>query len=69
MRKVIDILNELPEPYKGQAIENVRNYLGEKELNRQTTSSIGWILINGFEWKKTPKGQGFKYWNDLCNSL
>lgn len=51
-------LNELPEPYKTNAIKNT------PEFNKQLlVDSITMALRKGFSWDYTP--QGFIYWADL----
>lgn len=67
MRKVIDILNELPEPYRSQAFYNTskQNYSGY--LDKLLAYDLKELLKISFRWAKSP--EGFDYWNDLYNSL
>lgn len=60
--------NELPEPYRSQALENTLNQWGEKRL-KVHESSIKDALLGGFIWKDTPKEQGQDYWRNFYITL
>lgn len=61
-------LNELPEPYRSQALENTLNQSGEKRL-KINQPSIKDALSAGFIWKDSPKEQGHDYWEKFRNTL
>lgn len=54
-------LNQLPEPYRTQAFENVRTQKKAAKLN-QVEDSISAAVLVTFNWGDTP--QGAKYWAD-----
>lgn len=58
MRPVLEWYEDLPEPYRSQAIEN---YDGNVEFAGSQENAIAY----GFLWKKTPQGQGFDYWFNI----
>ena len=60
--------NELPEPYRSQALENTLNQCGEKKL-KFPAHSIKFALLTGFLWTDTPKEQGHRYWEKLFYTL
>lgn len=60
--------NELPEPYRSQALENTLNLSG-KVMLKIYIPSIKFALMGAFDWGKTPKGQGFDYWENFYNTL
>lgn len=59
MKPIREWLNELPEPYRSQAMENYMN-----ASNRKVASTA---LADAFFWDQTP--EGYDYWHDLYNSL
>ena len=62
MATIKDYFEELPEPYKTQAIKNSTDHC----LGKNTTS-LGSALCNGFIWSSTE--QGHNYWRDFLFSL
>ena len=62
MKKVKDWFEELPEPYRTQAIENST----KEELNC-IEESLTNALSGSFFWFSSPQGQ--KYWGDLYEKL
>jgi len=60
--------NELPEPYRSQALENTLNQFGEKML-KYTVPNIKFALSGAFIWDRTPKEQGKDYWEKLYKTL
>lgn len=60
--------NELPEPYRSQALENTLNQWGEKIL-KAPAPTIKFALFVGFIWADTPKEQGQDYWYNLYKTL
>lgn len=71
MKTIEQWFNELPEPYRSQALENTLNQYGkygEKKL-KVHEPSIKDALLVGFIWKDTPKEQGYEYWSNFYNTL
>lgn len=62
MKTIKQWLNELPEPYRSQALENADTNV----LNSKGISLIG-CLMEAFNWHKST--QGFEYWYKLIKSL
>ena len=61
MKTIKEWLEELPEPYKTQALTNMKNfalYAGEYEVT-SLDKAIEWA----FYWGQTP--EGLSYWDDL----
>ncbi len=58
MKTILEHLEELPEPYRSQAIINALN----KEVENQQDAL--WVA---FTWHKTP--EGYDYWKTFYNSL
>lgn len=62
MKTIKEWLEELPEPYRTQALENVSEYsLSQKD------ESLSEALKGAFTWIFTP--QGHYYWMDLRDKL
>lgn len=64
--------NELPEPYRSQALENTLNQFGEKigkKMLKIPAPNVGFALFAGFLWVDTPKEQGFDYWLNFYETL
>jgi hypothetical protein len=61
-----EFLNELPEPYRSQAIENCENYCDGKFREQKVTNIVD-ALLNAFIWKGTP--QAHTYWEEFFDSL
>lgn len=60
-KTILEWFNELPEPYKSEAIENM-------DIDgSQMDESIYFALLGAFNWKNSK--QGFDYWNNLHDSL
>lgn len=68
MKTIEQWFNELPEPYRSQALENTLNQWGEKIL-KAPAHSIKLALLTGFTWEDTPKEQGHRYWEKLYYTL
>lgn len=68
MKAIREWLNELEEPYRSQALENVRklNDLPDSVLNGMS-ESLEESLYDAFIWMDSI--QGLDYWVDLKNSL
>lgn len=68
MKKIIDWLKELEEPYRSQAIKNTidLNSNGEQILN-DFEESLEDSLYNAFIWSEST--QGLDYWIELKNSI
>lgn len=58
MKTIKQWLEELPEPYRTQALENYEN---------NKVQSLSFALINAFEWYDTP--EGIEYWADLNKKI
>lgn len=54
MRPILEWYEQLPEPYRSQAIEN---YAGEIEVAKSLKDAICY----GFLWRKTPQGHWYWY--------
>lgn len=60
---IIEHLNTLPEPYKSEALINLKNnprYLVRKDIK---VPYLGQAIDFAFCWDRTP--QGDKYWRDI----
>lgn len=62
MKTIKEWLEELPEPYRSQALKNVH-----KHLLTAKDESLSEALNGAFTWKNTP--QGHDYWMDLRDKL
>lgn len=66
MQKTVrEWLEELPEPYRSQAMDNLVKYPLPK--SRTLFSNIGDALLYGFDWDLTP--QGFSYWHRIKHGI
>ena len=63
MKPIKQWLEELPEPYRTQALENCQ----EEFYLKKCTSSQHLALEHAFFWGKTP--QGHNYWSDIWKKL
>ena len=57
MKTIREFLEELPEPYRSQALENCKN-------GDLASHSLSRAIEDAFVWKNTP--QGDRYWNRVC---
>lgn len=62
MKTIREWLEELPEPYRTQAIENT-----EDELLLERVESLKKAVKCAFIWNKSP--QGHEYWSELHETL
>lgn len=62
MKTIREWLEELPEPYRSEALENMTEGGGYK-MKESLKAAIG----DAFIWQSTP--QGYHYWYNLKNSL
>jgi hypothetical protein len=62
MRTILQWFNELPEPYRTEAIDNVRA-INEDGLSFET-NKLSRAIDTSFTWANTP--QGHAYWSGLC---
>lgn len=73
MKTIEQWFNELPEPYRSQALENTLNLNGEKitgeEILKVHEPNIRQALSSAFIWADTPKEQGRSYWYNLYKTL
>ena len=68
MKTIEQWFNELPEPYRSQALENTLNQFGKKRLKVHKLN-IREALSSGFIWNDTPKKQGHNYWYNFYETL
>lgn len=62
MKTILQHLNELKEPYRTQAINNIDNEtLEEKALN------LPYALLDAFEWDYS--NEGFEYWDNVHSQI
>lgn len=64
MKTIKQWLEELPEPYRTQALENADRCDLDKDAKSKPAA-----LRNAFEWEETPEDQGYYYWEDLWEKL
>ena len=62
MKTVKEWLEELPEPYRSQALEN-----GDRGILTLEEDSVYFALFCAFIWESSP--QGYKYWDNLHKKL
>jgi len=62
MKTVKEWLEELPEPYRSQALKNTRDSDGKLEVKSLVTA-----LECAFLWMLSP--QGYHYWSELSKTL
>jgi len=60
MKPILEWYEQLPEPYRSQAIAN---YDGK----RKEANSLERAIVHGFVWSHTPKHQGKNYWLDISD--
>ena len=65
MKTIREHLNDLPEPYRTEALENARNSKPNTEYALE--SSTHGALTGGFVFSETP--QGINYWWGLIDEL
>lgn len=64
MKTTLELLNELPEPYRSRAVENAK---AQNADMAKPSKTIQGAISNAFVFDKTP--EGFEYWLDLCCEL
>ena len=62
MKTIRFYLNQLPEPFRSQAIANAN----ESELNALATD-LNYAIYNAFLWRES--NEGLEYWVNLKNDL
>lgn len=65
-RKVSELLESLPSPWKEQAIRNVTGQGRDSTMNEEYYSACS-ALVCSFNWSSTPEGRD--YWLDLYHTL
>lgn len=65
MKTIKEWLEELPEPYRTQALELYDTYWGDKDVPK--TVSLPEALRGAFVWGNTT--QGYEYWSSLYKKL
>ena len=60
-KTILEWLNQLPEPYKSQAIENTKN--DDPFSGNEIVDSLWKAIDGGFLWSSTP--QGSDYWFEI----
>lgn len=61
MKTIREHLNELPEPYRTEALENYNGSSKKKHKEVQVALALAFV------WMDTK--QGYNYWNDFTESL
>jgi len=69
MKSRIEWLQELPEPYRSQAIENCLAQNEPNEYMLMQKQSLKATVLESFVWKNTGVMQGWIYWNRLYQTL
>ncbi len=70
MKKAKQLLENLPEPYRGQALENFNDIFYEFNSPREEpVTTTKKALIASFDWGKTGAGQGYDYWRAVYDTL
>lgn len=67
MRKLIDILNTLEEPFKNQILENIFDQMRTDSLQKDQFDSVKEAVVESFVWNKSK--EGFDYWYDYFTTL
>jgi len=67
MKSRIEWLQELPEPYRSQAIENCLAQNEPDDYMDMDKRSVKSTVLESFVWKQTL--QGWYYWNQLYQTL
>jgi tryptophanase len=62
MKTILEWLQELPEPYRSEAIENV-----SKTKRIEKRKCLEDALLSAFPWEETK--QGGEYWNNLHTKI
>jgi len=63
MKTYLEWFNELPEPYRTEAIDNIR--ARDEDRLSLTTRKLSTAIDSAFTWSNTP--QGHDYWSRLCS--
>jgi hypothetical protein len=67
-RTVLKALDEIPEPYRSQAIHYIRTLRATPDyIDMETTDSVRSILTKGFDWHSS--SEGYNYWRKFVNTL
>jgi len=64
-KTIAEWFEELPEPYKTKALDNVMSQNSVTLVSSDT--SLSDALVGAFDWSITP--EGFYFWNELDNSI
>lgn len=67
MKTIREWLEELPEPYRSQALENAMKYNPTDIDKTPIYQTLTCALRESFIWGQTE--QGYKYWSDIENTL
>lgn len=68
MKTIREWLEELPEPYRSQALENFDNYWTKEEQDDLSKRiSLSFAVLSAFAWDESK--QGGDYWNKLYDTL
>jgi YHS domain-containing protein len=65
MKKIVDFIDELPEPYRSKALHNVQTMAGAAPNTEAENHHSA--ISRAFIWGLSPEGQ--EYWEDFFNSL
>jgi len=65
MKTIREWLEDLPEPYRGQALANAKD-AGTIEESGYYSLSVA--LISAFDWEDSSAGDGYAYWEVIAKS-
>jgi len=66
-KPILEWFEELPEPYRSQAIENTKKFYEGKRLDLLEKESLIKAILAGFVWDTTEQGHG--YWSKLYDLI
>lgn len=70
MKKAKQLLEKLPEPYRGQALEHFNEeFFKENSPKEEPLNTTKKALAASFDWGKTGTGQGYDYWRAVYDTL
>ncbi len=64
MKTIREHLNDLPEPYRTEALANNKN---QSSWDKVKEDDISEALLGAFNWLDTP--QGYDYWSNFYETL
>ena len=66
-KPILEWFEELPEPYRSQAIENTKKHYEKQHLDLLKEKSLIDAIQGGFDWGRTI--QGGKYWVNVHDAI